>query len=423
MKKILLLSFDLIREGEDCDKSYSIASMLANVKQHPGYEKEFILDHVSFNFFLNPAISAEEIVSDLKAKKDLDEYNAIFLSAYVWSEELINPLIAELRRNGFGGVLGLGGYQIRFSENLQARYPGADIFIAGYAETALLNIIKLLGERMAYPVYHQESPQLPDLPSPYLTGEIKLSPNQEKVRMETVRGCPNRCAFCAHRDLLGENRNGKGIDTFNLSRVWAELELFQEKKVRRVNVIDPTFNIGIRPISILEKIKEMEMWSQFTFQTRFEGVRGKLGQQFLDLCSALNTRLEFGLQTVQSAEFGAINRPNDLRHIEKVLTRLNSLQIPYEISLIYGLPHQTVDSFARTIDWLTARQVDQIIAFPLMLIQGTELEKQRDRFGFREKIVGKNRIPVVISSHSFSEDEWWKMKEMADGLAIINRYL
>ena len=59
--------------------------------------------------------------------------------------------------------------------------------------------------------------------------------NHHMIRLETKRGCPYRCNFCAHRDLT-KNRMHK----FELERTFKELALIKQKEIHRVNVLDPT---------------------------------------------------------------------------------------------------------------------------------------------------------------------------------------
>ena len=98
-----------------------------------------------------------------------------------------------------------------------------------------------------------------------------------------------------------------------------------------------------------------------------------LTEEFVEACSPLNIKLEFGLQTIQHTEMKAIDRPNNLKRIESAIQILLDNDITFEVSLIYGLPTQTVEAFKNTIAWCQQRGVSNIKAFPLMLLRGTKL--------------------------------------------------
>ena len=53
-------------------------------------------------------------------------------------------------------------------------------------------------------------------------------------------------------------------------------------------------------------------------------------------------------------------------------------------------------------------------AFPLMLLRGTRLARERDRWQLREN---RADIPAVISSHSFTESDWHVMAALSAALA------
>lgn len=101
---------------------------------------------------------------------------------------------------------------------------------------------------------------------------------------------------------------------------------------------------------------------------------------------------------------------------------MKSRNISYEISLIYGLPNQTLDTFKYNIDFLKSRGCENIKAYPLMLLKGTELYEKKNIYNFVEQPFGDFNIPTVVSSHSFTENDWWKMKDIADELNPTMRF-
>jgi len=132
----------------------------------------------------------------------------------------------------------------------------------------------------------------------------------------------------------------------------------------------------------------------------------------------LDVRLEFGLQTVQPSEMRAVRRVNKLDRVEAAIAALNRRGVPFEVSLIYGLPTQTLASFQATVQWCLERGVQTIRAFPLMLLRGTGLDRERDRWKLEE---GAGPTPVVVASDSFGRDEWAQMQAMADDLPVQAR--
>ena len=116
MKQILLLSFDLIRNGEP-QISLAMGYLLSRLRTDPGYEVDFIARHISFNLYDDSAITIETVLDTVTSKYRLAELDFIAISCYAWSDFLTNDLISALRRSGFTKTIILGGYQISYTDN------------------------------------------------------------------------------------------------------------------------------------------------------------------------------------------------------------------------------------------------------------------------------------------------------------------
>lgn len=250
------------------------------------------------------------------------------------------------------------------------------------------------------------------LPSPYLTNTLTLIKNISKVRWETKRGCPFKCNFCAHRDLAL-----KKVKYHTLNKVFQELALFKKFNAQKINILDPVFNIGKDYIEVLKEAKRISLSSLLSLQVRPELVT----DEFLDAIEGLNVFLEFGIQTLDEQENKAIKRGNNFSKIFENFKKVQERSIPYEVSLIYGLPYQTVSSFSQSIEQLRSLGCTSITAFPLMLLKGTELYELKHHFNFKEVPMGKYNIPTVVESNSFTEKEWQQMYEIALQLNPSNR--
>ena len=403
MKKVLIISFDIIRDGE-CEISYSIASLIAYVKAKNS-NSNLSISHISFN--MRSEDISKQLHHELFSSQDILKFDSIAISNYVWSDEIVKKLISGLRKFNFEKNIILGGSQITYSEDLPKEYPECKIFISGFGEESLfkaINLEKIITE----PIIFNSLIDYSNLPSPYLSGEMKIAQNQRMVRMETKRGCPYRCNFCAHRDL--ENNN---IYEFELARIYKELDLFKLNNVKKINVIDPIFNTGKQYLDVLKYMVKINLKSQISLQARFEMITGKKGDQFIELCKELDIVLEFGLQTTIESESKAINRKNNLNYIRCVVDTLNNNEINFEVNLIYGLPDQTINSFVKSINYLKSINCKNITAHHLMLLKGTELFAQKEKWEFKEKIIGKYKIPLLIESKSLSESYWYEMHHIA----------
>ncbi|MFN6145523.1 MAG: B12-binding domain-containing radical SAM protein [Planctomycetota bacterium] len=335
------------------------------------------------------------------------------VGCYVWNEPVVQWLLPELRRRGFRGAIVLGGPQITYSgAGVDRDYPHADIFIRGYGEDALANLVRGNGRAGAIAGVsyagrdHAVTFAKVDyglLESPIVSGLLPLGGFQ---RWETQRGCLYRCAFCQWPGGID------GMHRLARKRIEIESEMLAGSATEEIAIQDPIFNSDpqdwLAPLVALER----------------HGYRGRLSMQlrpetftgaadFLRMSLAGRCKLEFGLQTIHRAEMDVIDRNNHLGKCRKVFAALREAGAFVEISLIYGLPNQTLDSFRRSVDF-AQEHATSVRAFPLLLLRGTPLHGRQQELGLVED---QSDIPQVVSAPTFTRDEHFKMAEMADQLA------
>jgi radical SAM superfamily enzyme YgiQ (UPF0313 family) len=339
----------------------------------------------------------------------------VAIGTYVWGEDLLQQVLRLLRASGFRGRVILGGPQISYSgRGLERIYPEVDAFVRGYAEEALATLAMTAQAQPIAGVHWAGTPDVlgqtevnfEALPSPWLTGTIPLT-GQSFIRWETQRGCPFRCAFCQHREPGARLARG----TLSLARIGAEIDLFCKSGVRDIAVLDPTFNMAPHAVWALKRFDECDFAGRLSLQCRAE----MIDDAFLEAASALDVRLEFGLQTVHPKEARAIHRHNQLDRVDKALEKVRSRGIYHEVSLIFGLPLQTLESFETSVAWCLERGVPVIKAFPLMLLRGTALERDRETWGLLDS---GGVMPMVQRSSSFGVDDWRAMERISKALRL-----
>lgn len=335
----------------------------------------------------------------------------VAVGVYVWNEQVVQWLLPALRKAGFSGRIILGGPQITYAPaGVLDVYPDADVVIRGYGEDALAAVVGQSAPGHRRGVTYRGAPDVTDpaetdllaLPSPILSGIATIQPF---MRWETQRGCVYACSFCQHRESGARLRQR----VLEEKRIHGEIDALVSGGARDIAVLDPIFHSNPASVDILRLFAASAYSGRLSLQSRFESI----DEVFLDACSELHVRLEFGLQTTNRGEMVAVNRMNDLRKADAVIRKLHARAIPFEVSLIYGLPTQTVASFEESVRWCLERGVPVVRAFPLMLLRGTGLARDRHRWGLVES---DDVIPVVVESDSFSRQDWHHMRNLADDL-------
>ncbi len=386
------------------------ASLLASLQQSD-------IETVSGTFSLNvTSFDREAIVRFvLGAAADLPGSRIdLGIGAYIWNEHVVQWLLPTLRSRGFTGRIILGGPQVSYAgAGLEALYPDADVFVRGYGESA---IVRLARSRLNRPIPgvhyaggHDEVAQaqvdLASLASPLLSGAVPLGRGDALARMETQRGCPFRCSFCQHREA-GSRLPFRELAT---ERVLAEVDHLCALKIREVAILDPVFNMGATFHSVLDRFIRGRFEGKLSVQARLETA----DDRFLKQCAALHVVPEFGLQTIHRVEQAAVKRANAMDRVESALERLRLAGQDFMVTIIYGLPEQTLESFEATVQYLLAAGVPTIRAFPLVLLRGTELERRREDWDLRED---DSQIPQVVASSTFDEQDHREMAVIAHRL-------
>lgn len=388
------------------------ASLVSSLKLESHLHVEEIIQPVCNGEFVEEALSNQVMrLANGIPFENID----VGVGVYVWNDKQVKVLLRSLRANGFKGRIILGGPQITYaSEGLEQIYPEADIFIRGYAEKAICNVARGQGQSQVPGVHYfgqkdlclQAVSNLKDIPSPWLNKNIQLN-KDSSVRWETQRGCPFRCSFCQHRQPDARIP----IAFIEASRINSEIALFCETEVRRISVLDPVFNMTPNhALQILKQFTIHNFQGELSLQCRAE----MIDEEFLCAAKNLNVTLEFGLQSIHAREYLAAGRPNNMKKVEQVLRDVQFHEIKNEVSLIYGLPEQTLESFQSSVDWCLKMGVPVIKAYPLLLLRGTELERQKEKWSY---VVKEGDFPMVVGSNSFNFSDFEEMEKLANGLS------
>lgn len=426
---VTLLSLDWCRP-KDPPISLGSASILVNLLSR-GCNANALPFNVN-----SPQFDTNEVVQQIFDQRPT-ESTLLGVGAFVWNEYHLQTILSRLQRYNFPGSVLLGGPQISYtSTHPQKYYPLADIFCRGYAEQAVYKLVTTSTIDEPFPdivgiVYKglpdlklQATCDLETLPSPYLLGVL---PPQTFMRWETQRGCPFRCSFCQHRESHLATKGLQKRRSFGINRLIEESKWMSQNAVTDVAILDPTFNSGPNYLKVMDALIDSNYGGKVSLQCRFEMIKN----EFLERVVKLNdigatVTLEFGLQTIIPNEAKAINRPNRIKKVEEVIKQLHYLKISFEVSLIFGLPLQTLESFKQSVNFCLENKVPVIKAWPLMLLRGTPLDslEMREKYQLKERNICASEeidrvqvnIPHVVESSTFNENEWKKMAEIANTL-------
>lgn len=222
------------------------------------------------------------------------------------------------------------------------------------------------------PVIVREGPcDAAALASPWLEGILKPK-RGGSVAWELTRGCPFRCTYCY------EGRGFSGLRHFPSERLASELELFVAMGVREVFVLDPTFNVqGERALCLLKLFAEKGGNIHWYFEIRAELLDRAQARAF----SQIPCSLQIGLQSSQAEVLKNIGRDMDRKRFVSKIGLLNDAGAVFGLDLIYGLPGDSLQGFRESLDFALSLSPNHLDIFPLAVLPGTVLYRQRAEFG------------------------------------------
>eukprot|EP01083_Nonionella_stella_P052667 139645_1 len=474
---LILVALDWSKDGDPA-LSLGHSSILSSLKQKCAsndicYNHHISSIELSVNDSINQcdsSVISQNILQKLRNIKNTLSPNTFIdlgIGVYIWNEPHVQTVLSILQsHHNLVDRIILGGPQITYADaiHLPSYYPSAHIYIKGYAEVAMTHVF--MHKMIAIPdsvLISQPgiilnpnkyknlptmpnnasiaSPNLHELPSPFVSGVLNAHNQNGFVRWETQRGCPFACSFCQHPGLIQSNHN-KSIQSDSINnRVRNEIEWFMQNNITKINILDPTFNNASfkkHYLNVLRLLCDCGYSGKISIQCRLELMTDELIEHIKQLrykngCDVL---LEFGIQSMIKQEMQVIERYNNLSRIKKRLQQINELKMCYEISIIYGLPKQTIESFKSSVSIIQSMIDDELCvlkAFPLMILRGTKLDSKqiRERYQIVEdshlahevfdsfeqnKKRQLQNIPHVIQTDSFSVDDWVVMCQIASQL-------
>lgn len=392
---------------------------------------------------------------------------------YFTEEELYQYLLANVTSKtkfiGFSGTFFIGfPHVVSVSKRIKKKYKHlvlvtgsqtfehtadieADYHVVGYGEKAILAIMR--GESIkSHPIVHHadrgqvegkgsravtrnviyamhDYPAFPmsDLSINHVERDF-IQPN-ETVTLECARGCIFRCKFCSY-PILGV-KDDHTIDP----------QLFRDNLVRNYenwgttyyNLADETFNDFTTKI-----IKYADVVESLPFEVNFGGyLRADL------LCNAKRTDFEhlarmrfnshfYGIESFNYESAKAIGKGGDP---EKMKDRLLEIQDYFKenngfyhghFSIIVGLPHETRETFADSMDWCKKNwQGNGVNIQPLFIYHPTKMEsssilsKDYKKYGYTETTIDEiwkdNHVANPDADPFFIEyANEWRQKPVID---------
>jgi radical SAM superfamily enzyme YgiQ (UPF0313 family) len=166
------------------------------------------------------------------------------------------------------------------------------------------------------------------------------------VTTRTARSCAFSCAFCRYPIMAGP-LNLKSIDV-----IAQQFDLFRERGVEQVVIIDDTFNV---PLPRFKQLLRMLIEKQYDFEWFSYFRAGNADEECFDLmaeskCGGVFLGIESGDQSV----LDNMNKSVKVERYVRGIRELNQRGITTFASLIIGFPGETAQTVQNTLDFIEA---------------------------------------------------------------------
>lgn len=304
----------------------------------------------------------------------------IGFGVYIWNTIETQRVVALLKTIKPEITIVLGGPEVSYEYEDQALLALTDYLITGPADLAFARLCRelLSGKRPVSKIIAAHPEPLPMLNLPYYLYDDE-DIRHRVIYVEASRGCPFKCEFCL-------SSLDKTAWPFDLTLFLAEMQILFDRGARHFKFVDRTFNLKIA-VSIrimeffLEKLKTTELFLHFELiPDRLPDELKAMLPRFPEGC----IQFEIGVQTFNPEVQGLISRKQDNQKTAENLQWIRqNTNAHIHADLIFGLPGESLQSFAAGFDKLYQLNPHEIQLGILKRLRGTPIDRHTDIFDMR----------------------------------------
>lgn len=364
--------------------SLGLRYLLANMARHGGEDLRTQTVLREFTIAREPQHITDTLLAELGTR---EHTQIIGFGVYIWNLKQITEVVRLLKLARPDIKIVLGGPEVSYEWKTLEIVQLADHLITGWGDVSFPKLCRALiplaeeseqgAPRILQKVIAGEQPALNEIVMPYAEySDADLA--HRLLYVEASRGCPFKCEFCL-------SSLDKTAWAFDLERFLAELDTLYQRGARNFKFVDRTFNLKIdASIRILQFFLDRLSDNLFL---HFEVVPDHLPDRLRDMIARFPPgvlQLEIGIQSFNPEVQQTISRRQDNAKTETNLHwLLQSSHAHLHTDLIFGLPGETLASFAAGFDRLYAIGPHEIQLGILKRLRGTPIARHSAAFGMR----------------------------------------
>jgi hypothetical protein len=304
----------------------------------------------------------------------------IGFSVYIWNLRQTTAVLHLLRKRRPALKIVLGGPEVSHELDDQPIVALADHIITGWGDLSFARLCRaLLGETPSLPKrIAGEQPPLDQIALPYAEySDADLA--HRLLYVEASRGCPFKCEFC----LSALDRSAQAFDA---DRFLREMDRLFQRGARNFKFVDRTFNLKTEAsLRLLQFFLDRLPQANNALFVHFEVIPDHLPQKLKALIAQFPPgvlQFEVGVQSFNSdVQQRIARRQDDALSVANLRWLLSASHAHVHADLIFGLPGETLASFAAGFDRLYALQPHEIQLGLLKRLRGAPIARHTEDYG------------------------------------------
>jgi len=303
----------------------------------------------------------------------------IGFGVYIWNVTEVTKTVELLKQVSPDTIIVLGGPEVSFPPDSPAVVDIADYIAMGAAEKSFRELCRLIlsGNKPVEKYIQSDELPLDQLALPYQYYSDEDIKNR-LIYVEASRGCPYKCEFC----LSSLDKTSK---PFELPVFLKEMDKLYQRGARNFKFIDRTFNLKVSSsIAILEFFLERMTDDLYL---HFEVVPDNLPDKLKEVIQKFPEhalQFEIGVQTFDENIQTLISRKQNNKKTCDNLRWLREQTNAYiHADLIFGLPSDTLENFAKSFDQLASLNPHEIQLGILKRLRGVPLNRHNENYRLR----------------------------------------
>jgi len=360
--------------------SLGLRYLLANMARHGSQalaEKTRLVEYTL-------ARPIQDMVSDLLATLGDEKAGAtqvIGFGVYIWNVIQTTELVRQLQLKRPSLKVVLGGPEVSHETESQEIVKWADHVITGWGDVSFPKLCLALihGPKPLMKVIQGEQAPLDQIELPY-SHFTDSDLAHRLLYVEASRGCPFKCEFCL-------SSLDKTAWAFELESLLAELHTLYQRGARNFKFVDRTFNLKIdASVQILQFfLDRLNEDSSKGMLVHFEVIPDHLPDRLKHLIAQFPPgvlQFEVGIQSFNTEVQQLISRRQDNVQTEANLRwLLSNSNAHLHTDLIFGLPGESIESFAQGFDRLLDIGPQEIQLGILKRLRGTPISRHTEAHG------------------------------------------